>query len=271
MSPLDAFRIALRAIFANRLRSALTSLGLVIGVSSVIVLIAVGQGTQKGFTDEVRGLGTDLIFVESSAAATTTQGGGLGAAGTSTLVQRDADAIAAGGIPSITAVAAQATIDAQAIAGAENVGAEVVGTSSNYAEVRDLAVSSGGFITPLQDEDGDLVAVLGARVAETFYPGLDPIGQDVRLSFAAGRITIGFTVLGVLEEQGGSSEPDDQVFVPLSGIGSRFRFLFTPTGDLPVTQIDIQTASGVDEERVKEEVSELLLFLHETTESDFVI
>ena len=271
MSPLDAFRIALRAIFANRLRSALTSLGLVIGVSSVIVLIAVGQGTQKGVTDEIRGLGTDLIFVESSAAATTTQGGGIGAAGTSTLVQSDADAIAVGGIPGITAVAAQVTIDAQAIAGAENVGAEVVGTSSNYAEVRDLTVSGGSFITPLQDEDGDLVAVLGARVAETLYPGLDPVGQDVRLSFAGGRITIGFTVVGVLEEQGGSSEADDQVFVPLSGIGSRFRFLLTPTGDLRVTQIDIQTASGVDEERVKGEVSELLLFLHETTEPDFVI
>ena len=271
MSPLDAFRIALRAIVANRLRSALTSLGLVIGVSSVIVLIAVGQGTQKGVTDEIRGLGSDLIFIESSAAATTTQGGGVGAAGASTLVQSDADAIAADGIPGVAAVAAQATIDAQAIAGANNVGAEVVGTSSNYAAVRDLELASGGFITPLNDEEGDLVAVLGARVAETLYPGFDPIGQEVRLSFAGGRITIGFTVAGVLEQQGGASEANDQVFVPLSGIGERFRFLFTATGDLRVTQIDIQTASGVDEERVKAETSELLLFLHETTEPDFVI
>ena len=94
MSPLDAFRIALRAIFANRLRSALTSLGLIIGVSSVTVLIAVGQGTQKGVTDRIRGLGTDLIFVESSAAATTSQGGGLAGLATSTLVQGDATAIA---------------------------------------------------------------------------------------------------------------------------------------------------------------------------------
>ena len=271
MSPLDAFRIALRAIVANRLRSALTSLGLVIGVSSVIVLIAVGQGTQKGVTDDIRGLGSDLIFIESSAAATTTQGGGVGAAGASTLVQSDADAIAADGIPGVAAVAAQATIDAQAIAGANNVGAEVVGTSSNYAAVRDLELASGGFITPLNDEEGDLVAVLGARVAETLYPGFDPIGQEVRLSFAGGRITIGFTVAGVLEQQGGASEANDQVFVPLSGIGERFRFLFTATGDLRVTQIDIQTASGVDEERVKAEISELLLFLHETTEPDFVI
>ena len=73
MSLLDAFRITLRAIFANRLRSALTSLGVVIGVSSVIALVAVAQGTQQGVTDRIRGLGTDLIFIESSAAATTSQ------------------------------------------------------------------------------------------------------------------------------------------------------------------------------------------------------
>lgn len=271
MSPQDAFRIALRAIFANRLRSALTSLGLVIGVSSVIVLIAVGQGTQKGVTDEIRGLGTDLIFVKSSTSATTSQTGGLRAAGTSTLVQSDADAIAVGDIPGITTVAAQSSINAQAIAGAKNIGAEIVGTSSNYSDVRDLAIESGSFITPLQEGDGHLVAVLGSHVAQTLYPELDPVGQDMRLSFANGRITIGFTVVGVLTEQGGSSKADDQVFVPLNSIANRFRFLFTPTGDLRVTQIDIQTTSGTDEERVKEQVTELLLFRHEKTDPDFTV
>ncbi len=271
MSPLDAFRIALRAIFANRLRSALTSLGLIIGVSSVIVLIAVGQGTQKGVTDRIRGLGTDLIFVESSAAATTSQTGGLAGLAQSTLVQGDAAAIAAGAIPGVVAVTARVAVDAQAVAGANNVGASIVGTSSTYAEVRDLAIRSGSFITPLHDEGRSLVAVLGARVAETLYPGLDPVGQEVRLSFAGGRITFAFVVIGVLEEQGGASEANDQVFVPLSGVAGRLRFLFTPSGDLRVTQIDIQTADGVDEERLKEAVSELLLFLHDTTEPDFVI
>ncbi len=260
MSPLDSFRIALRAIFANRLRSALTSLGLIIGVSSVIVLIAVGQGTQKGVTDRVRGLGTDLIFVESSAAATTSQGGGLAGLATSTLVQGDATAIAADAIPGVVAVAARVAVDAQAVAGANNVGAGIVGASSGYAEVRDLAIRSGSFITSLHDEDRSLVAVLGARVAETLYPGLDPVGQEVRLSFLSGRITLAFVVVGVLEEQGGASEANDQVFVPLSGVAGRLRF----SGDLRVTQIDIQTADGADEERVKQEVSELLLFLHET-------
>ncbi|MCY4615588.1 MAG: ABC transporter permease [Chloroflexi bacterium] len=271
MSPLDAFRIALRAIVANRLRSALTSLGLIIGVSSVIVLIAVGQGTQKGVTDQIRGLGTDLIFIESSAAATTSQGGGLAGLAESTLVQSDATAIAANGIPGVVAVAASVAVDAQAVAGANNVGAGIVATSSEYAEVRDLAVGSGSFITPQHDDSGSLVAVLGARVAETLYAGLDPVGQEVRLSFAGGRLTLGFVVVGLLEEQGGASEANDQVFVSLEGIVNRLRFLFTPTGDLRVTQIDVQTAPGADEEQVKHALSDLLLFLHETPEPDFVI
>ena len=271
MSVFDAFNIALRAILSNRLRSALTSLGLIIGVSSVIVLIAIGQGTQKGVTDRIQGLGTDLIFIESSAAATTSQGGGIAGLASSTLVQGDAAAIAADGIPGVTAVAARMAVDAQAIAGANNVGAEIVGTSSGYSEVRDLAIRSGAFITPVHDEERSLVAVLGSRVAGTLYPGVDPVGQEVRLSFAGGRITFSYIVIGVLQELGAASEANDQVFVPLSAVAGRLRFLFTPSGDLRVTQIDVQTARDADGERIKEEISELLLFLHDTTEPDFVI
>ena len=110
MSFFDALRIAVRAIVANRLRSLLTLLGLVIGVSSVIALIAVGQGTQKGVSDQIRGLGTDLIFIEPSAAATTQQG--AGALLTTTLTQADALAISANGNPGIQAVSAHITAHA---------------------------------------------------------------------------------------------------------------------------------------------------------------
>ena len=271
MSLLDTIRIALRAIFANRLRSALTSLGLIIGVSSVIVLIAIGQGTQKGVTDRIEGLGTGLIFIESSAAATTSQGGGFAGLASSTLVQGDATAIMSNGIPGVTAVAARMAFDAQTIAGANNVGAEIVMTSSEYAEVRDLGLSYGSFLTSFHDEERALVAVLGARVADTLYPGIDPVGQEVRLSFAGGRITLGFAVIGVLEQQGGASEADDQVFVPISATAGRLRFLYTPSGDLRVTQVDVQTDRQADAERVKEDISELLLFRHDVTEPDFVI
>ena len=271
MSLPDTVGIALRAILANRLRSALTSLGLIIGVSSVIVLIAIGQGTQKGVTDRIQGLGTDLIFIESSAAATTSQGGGIAGAASSTLVHSDAAAIADGGIPGVSDVAARFAVDAQAIAGGNNVGVEVISTSSQYSEVRDLALSYGAFISPLHDEDRSLVAVLGDRVADTLFPGADPVGQEVRLSFAGGRITLGFVVIGVLEEQGAASEADDQVFVPISATAGRMRFLYTPSGDLRVSQIDVQLADGADGEQAKEQVSELLLFLHDVPEPDFVI
>ena len=271
MSLLDSIRIALRAIFANRLRSALTSLGLIIGVSSVIVLIAIGQGTQKGVTDRIEGLGTGLIFIESSAAATTSQGGGFAGLASSTLVQGDANAIMSNGIPGVTAVAARMSFDAQTIAGANNVGAEIVMTSSEYAEVRDLGLRYGSFLTPFHDAERSLVAVLGARVANTLYPGIDPVGQEARLSFAGGRITLGFAVIGVLEQQGGASEADDQVFVPISATAGRLRFLYTPSGELRVTQVDVQTESEADAQRVKDDISELLLFRHGVTEPDFVI
>ncbi len=268
MSPLDAFRIAIRAIIGNRLRSSLTLLGLVIGVSSVIALIAVGQGTQKGVTDQIRGLGTDLIFIEPSAVP---GAGGAAAIVTTSLVQSDADAIAANGNPAIAAVSAHITGETQAIAGPYNVPAEVVFTSTVYAEVRDLQVASGSFITPLHDQQGELVAVLGSRVAESIFPGLDPVGQEVRLSFLAGRVVFAFTVVGVLEPIGGEGAANRQVFVPLTGLASRFRFLYTPTGDLRVTQIDVQTATGADTEAVKQQITDLLLFRHERADPDFTI
>ena len=268
MSPLDAFRIAIRAIIGNRLRSSLTLLGLVIGVSSVIALIAVGQGTQKGVTDQIRGLGTDLIFIEPSAVP---GAGGAAAIVTTSLVQSDADAIAANGNPAIVAVSAHITGDTQAIAGPYNVPAEVVFTSTVYAEVRDLEVASGSFITPLHDQQGELVAVLGSRVAESIFPGLDPVGQEVRLSFLAGRVIFAFTVVGVLEPIGGEGAANGQVFVPLTGLASRFRFLYTPTGDLRVTQIDVQTAAGADTEAVKQQITDLLLFRHGRSDPDFTV
>ena len=271
MNLIDIIQISLRAIVANRLRSALTSLGLIIGVCSVIVLIAIGQGTQKGVTDRIQGLGTDLIFIGSSAAATTSQGGGTSSLASSTLVRGDATAIATNGIPGVTSVAAHVDIGAQAIAGSNNVGVTIVATSSGYSEVRDLATRTGSFITEFHDEDGSQVAVLGARVADTLYPGSDPVGREVRLSFVGGRITLSFIVIGVLEEQGGVSEANDHVFVPLNATVGRLRFLYTPSGDLRVTEIDVQTSANADGERVKEAVSELLLFRHEVTEPDFVI
>jgi putative ABC transport system permease protein len=268
MSLLDAFGIAWRAIIANRMRSALTALGLIIGVSSVIVLIAVGQGTQKGVTDQIRGLGTNLIFIEASTQA---GGGGAGAAAQGTLTTSDVEGIADAAIPGITAVAPEANVDAQAIAGAENIAIEIVATTGAYLEVRDTPIATGAFFSPFDEEEGEFVVVLGSRVAEALFPAGDAIGQSARLAFAGGRISFDFRVVGVLAEQGGESDINDQVVVPLSALASRLRFLRTPTGDLRVTDIVVQASPEADEERVKEQLTELLTFLHESTEPDFVV
>jgi putative ABC transport system permease protein len=269
MSLRDAFAIAWRSIAESRMRSALTALGLIIGVSSVIVLIAVGQGTQKGVTDQIRGLGTNLIFIESSTQAGA--GGGVGAAAQGTLTTSDVEGIAEAAIPGLTAVAPEANVDAQAIAGAENIAIEIVATTGAYLEVRDTPIAAGSFFSPLDEEEGEFVVVLGSRVAEALFPADDAVGQSARLAFAGGRISFDFRVVGVLAEQGGESDINDQVVVPLSALASRLRFLRTPTGDLRVTDIVVQVSPDADEERVKQQLTELLTFLHESTEPDFVV
>ena len=146
MSLVDALRIAMRAIIANRMRSALTSLGLVIGVSSVIVLIAVGQGAQQGVIEQIRGLGADLIFVQPGVSENA-QTGARGPGGSAlTLTASDADAIAELGIPSVSGVVSQIDIPAQAIAGSNNQGVGVVGTTAEYPRVRGLEVADGSLI-----------------------------------------------------------------------------------------------------------------------------
>ena len=273
MSLFDSVRIAVRAIVANRLRSTLTSLGLVIGVSSVIVLIAVGQGAQKGVTDQIRGLGTDLIFVEPGAGQAEQGGANAGPRSATTLLQSDAEAIAQSGIPGVTAVSSQISLNAQAIAGAENLGVEVIGTTAEYIAVRDVPLASGGFLTAFQVAEDELVIVLGSSVSEALFGvGADPVGQTARLSFAGGRITFEFRVVGLMAPRGGSGDGgDDQVFIPLTSLQSRFAFLRNATGNVNVSQIDIQTAPGVDKEAVKQQVTALLLFLHEVVEPDFLV
>jgi putative ABC transport system permease protein len=269
---LDAFRVGLRAIVSNRLRSSLTALGLIIGVSSVIVLIAVGQGTQKGVTDRIRGLGTNLIFVEPGTQAASGGGAAGGARSARTLVLSNADAIAGSGIPGVVGVSPQLTLSAQAIAGTENLQVPIVGTTADYATVRDVEAQSGSFLLP--GLETELVIVLGSRVAEQLFPGVDPVGQDLRLSFSGGRISFQFVVIGVMAPRGGSGggEADDEVYVPIASLVQRFRALLRGAGsDIPLSRIDIQTAPGTDEEQVKAQVTELLLFLHDASEPDFVI
>jgi putative ABC transport system permease protein len=267
MSVADAFRIAVRAILANRLRSILTTLGLVIGVTSVIVLIAVGQGAQVGVASKIRGLGTDLIFVQPGQSNDRTTGARQQAA---SLTKSDSDAIVAAGIEGVVGVAPQISFQAQLIAGSNNSRVPVIGTTPDYTSVRSSAVAQGDFIAESDVERRSLNMVLGSTLATTLFPNGDAIGQQVRLA-VGGQIGFNFRVIGVMAPRGGATDQDSQAFVPVTTMQSRLPFTRNATGEIAVTQISIQTAPKIDQEAVKTEITNLLVTRHAVATPDFTV
>ena len=274
MNLFAGFSIAVRAIFANRLRSALTALGLVIGVSSVIVLIAVGQGAQQEVIRRIQGLGTNLIFIQPGISGQERTGprGGFGSA--LTLTADDADAIAELEIQDVTGVVSQINLNAQAIAGPNNLQVPVIGTTQDYPTIRSLEVADGAFVTDRDVDRKALSIVLGSVVADTLFPDEDPIGRTVRLSLGGGRITFNFRVIGIMGPEGGAGQTethDNSVFIPVSTFQSRLRFRRTASGAVNVSQISLQTAPDANRELIKAEITDLLLRRHVIADPDFVI
>ena len=267
MSISDAFRIAVRAILANRLRSILTTLGLVIGVTSVIVLIAVGQGAQVGVASKIRGLGTDLIFIQPGQSNDRTTGARQQAA---SLTKSDSDAIVAAGIPGIVGVAPQISFNAQLIAGPNNNRGPIIGTTPDYTSVRSSAVAEGDFITESDVDRRALNMVLGSTLATTLFPEGNALGQQVRLAFG-GQLGFNFRVVGVMAPRGGATDQDSQAFVPVTTMQSRLPFTRNATGEIAVSQISIQTAPKVDQEAVKLEITNLLVERHAVATPDFTV
>ena len=269
MSIFDSIRTALRAIAANRLRSGLTALGLVIGVASVIVLIAVGQGAQQGVQERIRGLGSDLIFVKP-APPTDRSTGARGARDSGiTLTAADADAIAEAKIPGVVGIAPQLSFNAQAIAQSQNLGVTIIGTTPSYAEVRDAKVAQGNFVGADDIDRRALTIVLGSAVAGSLFPDGDAIGQQVRI--ALGPQGFNFRVLGVMEPRGGTGEQDNYVFIPVSSLSARFQFLRNPRGDISVNQINIRTAPNAKQEPIETAITDILAQRHQVVTPDFTV
>ena len=237
-------------------------LGLVIGVSSVILLIAVGQGAQQGVIDRIRGLGTDLIFIQPGATVDNQTGARGNPRSSVTLTTADSDAIAEARINGVTGIVSQINLFGQVIAGPNNQGARIVATTAEYPRVRGLTALEGTFITDRDVDRKALTIVLGSEVAAALFPSSSPIGQNVRLSLGGGRITFNFRVTGLMAPQGssgGDESHDDAVFIPVSTLQSRISFVRNPTGEINVTQITLQTDPGVEKDHISDVVSGLLL------------
>jgi putative ABC transport system permease protein len=198
------------ALTANKARSGLTILGIVIGIASVIAMISIGEGAAGSIESSIQGLGSNLLTITPGAAQGERGFASQGRGSAQSLTRDDADAL--WGISGIAYVSPESQQRYQVISQTgNNTNTTVVGASAAYASVHDSAIEYGSFITDQHNRSVSRVAVLGPTVAEDLFGDEDPIGKRVRIN------NVNFKVIGIMQEKGGSgfSNPDDTVFIPL--------------------------------------------------------
>jgi putative ABC transport system permease protein len=204
----NLLKVALKSLTKNRMRSLLTSLGVIIGVAAVIVMVAIGQGAQVDIEAQITSLGANMVMIFPG--ASWSRGVSHGAGSQNRLTLDDAEAIRERATL-VTAVSAEVRVNAQIIGGDSNWNTSVQGVDPEYQEVRDWHTVSGEFFTKRDVRAKAKVAVLGKTVADNLFPGSDPVGEKIRIRNTP------FKVVGVLEAKGQSgygSDRDDVVMVP---------------------------------------------------------
>jgi len=269
LSIFDAINFAFRSIISTPLRSGLTALGVIVGVTSVIVLVSLGQGIKKQVEDEITALGTNLLFITASSEDSTTGVQGARNSGLS-LTLSDAEKLISSNISGVKNIAPQIDFPAQLIAGNYNVEATVFGTTPEYIDVISTETLSGEFITQKDVDTKALRMVLGSEIAKTLFPDQEPIGKIVRLSLF-NRFDFRFLVTGVMKPKGGKDDDDFSVFIPVSTMQNRIGFLRNPTGDVNVFRIIVRSEDGVEKELVSNKISENLKLIHNVDKPDFEI
>ena len=241
MSLIELLRLSLSRLRRGRLRAALTMLGVVIGVASVVALVGVGRGTTANITSSLNALGTNLLTISPS--------GRFG--GTTTLTTDDAAAIAA--VDGVVAVAPELQTSAVVATSATNTtSTSIVGTSADYAYVRAYTVWQGTFLTTATTDASLRVAVLGATVATDLGLGADAVGSTVAID------GLPFQVIGILQPKGGSgfADPDNQVLVPLGAVRKYF------VGGTSVRTIGVSVGDAASMQPARDAISELLRIRH---------
>jgi putative ABC transport system permease protein len=249
--------IALRALRRNKLRTGLTALGIIIGVSSVVAMISAGNGAQASIQSQVSALGQNLLVVFAGSRRSMGANTGLGSVSTFTLA--DADAIARE-IPDVVATSPEVSTTAQVIANGRNWSTTVAGEGANYLQIRDWDLASGNMFSDRDVRSVAKVAILGAKTAHELFGPLDPVGQTVRLR------NIPFEIIGVLISKGagmGGQNQDDRIIVPYTTAMRRI------TGDRYLRMVNVQIASAEHMSSAQDQITSLLRQRHNlTTGSD---
>jgi len=245
--------IALRALRRNKMRSMLTALGIIIGVASVVAMVAVGNGAQARITSQVSALGQNLLTVFAGSKKSGGVNSGLGSASAITLA--DAEAIQRE-VPDVAAVSPEVSVTAQAIANGRNWSTTVVGESPDYLSIRDWKLAAGSMFNGSDIRSAAKIAVIGSKTANELFGPLNPVGQSVRIG------NIPFTIIGLLESKGagmGGANQDDRILIPYTTAMKRI------TGDRYLRSVNVEIRSADRMDIAQQQITSLLRQRHRLT------
>jgi len=245
--------IALRALRRNKMRSMLTALGIIIGVASVVAMVAVGNGAQARITSQVSALGQNLLMVFAGSKKSGGVNSGLGSASAITL--EDASAIQRE-VPDVAAVSPEVSVTAQAIANGRNWSTTVVGESQDYLRIRDWKLAAGSMFNDSDIRSVAKIAVIGSKTANELFGPLNPVGQSVRIK------NIPFTIVGLLESKGagmGGANQDDRILIPYTTAMKRL------TGDRYLRSVNVEIRSADRMDIAQQQITSLLRQRHRLT------
>jgi putative ABC transport system permease protein len=240
------------AVISHKLRSFLTILGVVIGISAVIILMSVGRGAEASILQNINNLGANMITVRAGSSNSGGVRGGFGSAGTLTL--EDASAIS-DNVTSINGVAPTSTTGMQVVAGNQNMNVMITGITPSYLDINDIVVAEGIPLTQDQLDRYQKVALIGPNVSDTLFQGDDPVGQKVRMGNNI------FTIQGLLQSKGESfNSTDNMILVPLNTLQSLMTRSVTTSGQHTVNSISVQ---AVDKDSVQTVIDQITLLLQD--------
>lgn len=257
MKLLNLIKIASRSLRKNKMRVFLTMLGIIIGVASVISMLAIGEGSRRNIEASVSSLGTNTVMIYPGSV---NQGGvRMGAGSYSTLTQKDADVLAAR-CEYLTEVSPVVMRSSQVIAGSQNWHTMVVGGYNSYISIRSLKMESGNLFSTGDQRNAAKVCVIGQTVSTNLFgESTDPVGQFIRIN------SIPFRVIGLLEKKGQNTfgqDQDDIIIAPFSTVQKRM------LSGMYVNNILASSRSEGDMENAKEQVTEILRLQHKLGQED---
>jgi len=258
MNLLMIIRVAFRALVRNKMRAALTMLGIIIGVSAVIAMVSIGQGASASVQAQIDSIGTNLLFVSAGSQNVGGVRSGTGDTGNNVLTVEDLDAIKRE-VPSVSMVTPSVNTRVQLIAGNMNWNTSLQGVSEQYPDIRKWSIQSGAFFTDSDIRTAARVIVIGQTLADTLYAGGDPVGQTIRVS------NLPFRVVGVMAAKGQDPQgrdQDDIAFAPYTTVQKKV---------LGRDRVQIAYVSAISQDATytaQSQISELLRQRHKLTASE---